>query len=60
MYTLVTNLYSTQDVDLAGCVLQICEEEDELKHFLLEISWPPEYPHILPAVTLNVFFNKHL
>jgi hypothetical protein len=39
---------------------KICEDEDELKHFVVGISWPPEYPHKLPEVNLDVFFNKHL
>ena len=30
------------------------------RSFLLEISWPDEYPSILPEVSLDSFYNKHL
>ena len=34
--------------------------EAESKAFLLEISWPKDYPSEPPIVNLDTFFNKHL
>ena len=34
--------------------------EAESKAFLLEVSWPKEYPCELPMINLDTFFNKHL
>ncbi|XP_062523613.1 RWD domain-containing protein 4-like isoform X2 [Corticium candelabrum] len=39
---------------------KVSEGDDELKHFLVEISWPAQYPRVLPEINLDVFFNKHL
>ena len=35
-------------------------EATENKAFLLEISWPKEYPSELPTINLDTFFNKCL
>ena len=35
--------------------------EDGSPHsFLLEISWPEDYPECLPTLSLDAFYNKHL
>jgi hypothetical protein len=39
---------------------KICEDEDELKHFVVGISWPPEYPHKLPEVNLDIRKYKNV
>jgi len=35
-------------------------EEADGKSFLLEISWPPEYPEVLPSFNFNAFYNNHI
>ena len=35
-------------------------EDGSHKCFLLEISWPKEYPEELPELNLDAFFNKHV
>lgn len=27
---------------------------------MLEVSWGPEYPEVLPEISLDAFYNKHL
>ncbi|XP_013379098.1 RWD domain-containing protein 4 [Lingula anatina] len=35
-------------------------EDGSYKSFLLEISWPENYPEELPNIKLDTFYNKHL
>ena len=35
-------------------------EEGHYKSFLLEISWPADYPTCLPNIGLNAFYNRHI
>ncbi|XP_012256907.2 RWD domain-containing protein 4 [Athalia rosae] len=35
-------------------------ENDDLKSFLLEISWGPTYPSQKPCLNMNTFYNKHV
>ena len=35
-------------------------EDGHYKSFLLEISWPKNYPECLPVVSLEAFYNKHI
>lgn len=35
-------------------------EDGHYKSFLLEISWPPNYPTSLPVINLDAFYNKHI
>ena len=30
------------------------------KSFLLEVSWPKDYPECLPDINLDAFYNKHI
>lgn len=32
-------------------------ENGEQKSFLLDISWGPKYPHELPTISLDAFYN---
>ena len=35
-------------------------EENEQKAFLVEISWPKDYPEVLPVINLDLFLNNTL
>lgn len=35
-------------------------EDGHYKSFLLEISWPHDYPASLPIINLDAFYNKHI
>ena len=35
-------------------------EDGNAHSFLLDISWPAEYPDCLPTLGLDAFYNKHL
>ena len=35
-------------------------EDGHYKSFLLEISWPQDYPTCLPNISLDAFYNKHI
>eukprot|EP00794_Sanderia_malayensis_P013846 gene13846-15294_t len=35
-------------------------ESENHKAFILEITWPTDYPQELPGISLDTFFNKHL
>ena len=35
-------------------------EDGHYKSFLLEISWPQDYPTCLPNINLDAFYNKHI
>ncbi|XP_063700997.1 RWD domain-containing protein 4 [Culicoides brevitarsis] len=35
-------------------------ETDTIKSFLMEISWPENYPNELPNVNLELFYNRNL
>ncbi|XP_033230710.1 RWD domain-containing protein 4 isoform X2 [Belonocnema kinseyi] len=35
-------------------------EDNDIKSFLLEISWGPNYPTEKPTVNLDTFYNKHI
>merc|ERR1711915_108119 len=35
-------------------------EQGDLKSFVLELSWCPEYPDVAPQFNLDVFYNKHI
>eukprot|EP00918_Siedleckia_nematoides_P092799 GHVU01203702.1.p1 GENE.GHVU01203702.1~~GHVU01203702.1.p1 ORF type:complete len:186 (+),score=38.88 GHVU01203702.1:257-814(+) len=35
-------------------------EDGHFKSFLLEISWPQDYPDVLPEIGLSAFYNKHV
>jgi len=35
-------------------------EDGSNKSLIVEISWPVEYPEILPQINLDVFYNKHV
>ena len=35
-------------------------EDGHYKSFLLEVSWPENYPQCLPEVKLDAFYNKHI
>ena len=35
-------------------------KDGHLKSFLLEISWPENYPSCLPNISLDAFYNKHV
>ncbi|PFX22124.1 RWD domain-containing protein 4-like [Stylophora pistillata] len=35
-------------------------EDGHAKSFLLEISWPLDYPTCLPNINLDAFYNKHI
>ncbi|XP_015182712.1 PREDICTED: RWD domain-containing protein 4 [Polistes dominula] len=35
-------------------------EDNDIKSFLLEISWGPKYPSEKPNVNMNTFYNKHI
>ncbi|KAK0058723.1 RWD domain-containing protein 4 [Biomphalaria pfeifferi] len=35
-------------------------EEGSYKCFLVEISWPPNYPEELPVINMELFYNKHV
>lgn len=30
------------------------------KSFLIDLEWPPDYPHCSPSISLDGFFNRHL
>ncbi|XP_046428908.1 RWD domain-containing protein 4 [Neodiprion virginianus] len=35
-------------------------ENDDVKSFLLEITWGPKYPSEKPNINMNTFYNKHI
>ena len=35
-------------------------EDGTSKSFILEISWNKEYPEVLPDISVDAFYNKHL
>ncbi|XP_011700267.1 PREDICTED: RWD domain-containing protein 4 [Wasmannia auropunctata] len=35
-------------------------EDNNMKSFLLEISWGPTYPTEKPTINMNTFYNKHI
>ena len=35
-------------------------EDGHYKSFLLEVSWPEQYPECSPSVNLDAFYNKHI
>ncbi|XP_059141128.1 RWD domain-containing protein 4-like [Physella acuta] len=35
-------------------------EDGSYKSFLVEISWPPNYPEEPPTISLELFYNKHV
>ena len=35
-------------------------EDGTSKSFILEITWGPEYPEVLPEISVDAFYNKHL
>lgn len=35
-------------------------EDNDMKSFLLEISWGPTYPSERPIINMNTFYNKHI
>lgn len=35
-------------------------DDGHYKSFLLEISWPHDYPTCLPDINLDTFYNKHV
>ncbi|KZC09705.1 PREDICTED: RWD domain-containing protein 4 [Dufourea novaeangliae] len=35
-------------------------EDNDMKSFLLEISWGPTYPSEKPTINMNTFYNKHI
>lgn len=35
-------------------------EDNDPKSFLLELSWPAEYPTEKPTINMGTFYNKHL
>ena len=35
-------------------------EDGHTQSFLLEISWPLDYPTCLPNINLDAFYNKHI
>ena len=35
-------------------------EDAHYKSFLLEVSWPEDYPDVSPNVNLDAFYNKHV
>ncbi|XP_076653628.1 RWD domain-containing protein 4 [Halictus rubicundus] len=35
-------------------------EDNDMKSFLLEISWGPTYPSEKPSINMNTFYNKHI
>lgn len=35
-------------------------ETDTIKSFLMEISWPENYPNELPNINLELFYNRNL
>ncbi|KAL9964849.1 hypothetical protein ACROYT_G028547 [Oculina patagonica] len=35
-------------------------EDGHFKSFLLEISWPHDYPTSIPIINLDAFYNKHI
>ena len=35
-------------------------EDGTSKSFILKISWGPEYPEVLPEISVDSFYNKHL
>ncbi|XP_068680765.1 RWD domain-containing protein 4-like [Montipora capricornis] len=35
-------------------------EDGHFKSFLLEVSWPHDYPTCLPNISLDAFYNKHI
>lgn len=35
-------------------------ETDTTKSFLMEISWPENYPNDLPSINLDLFYNRNL
>lgn len=36
------------------------EDGDTNKNFLIEFTWPEEYPEVKPTMSLKSFFNIHL
>ena len=35
-------------------------EDGTAKSFILEINWTDEYPEVLPDISLDAFYNKHI
>ena len=35
-------------------------EDGTAKSFILEVTWTDEYPEVLPEISLDAFYNKHL
>ena len=35
-------------------------EDGTAKSFILEVTWTEEYPEVLPEISLDAFYNKHL
>ena len=35
-------------------------EDGTAKSFILEITWTDEYPEVLPNISLDAFYNKHI
>ncbi|KAK3731273.1 hypothetical protein RRG08_025815 [Elysia crispata] len=35
-------------------------EDGSFKSFIVEVSWPPEYPEELPTISMETFYNHHV
>jgi len=35
-------------------------EDGDKTSFLLEVSWPPDYPQVVPNINFNAFYNNHI
>ena len=46
--------------EIDACCFQYKYGNEEDKAFILEVSWPKEYPSELPIINMDTFFNKHL
>ncbi|GIY31552.1 RWD domain-containing protein 4 [Caerostris extrusa] len=44
----------------SSCYQYRIGDDDDIKSFLLEISWVPKYPDVIPNINLDAFYNKKL
>ena len=42
------------------CIQYKIGEDGSNKSFLVEFVWPKDYPHCVPEINLNAFYNKNL
>ena len=43
-----------------SCIQYKIGEHGSYKSFVIEFLWPKDYPHCLPEINLNVFYNKEI